>query len=105
MINKMLGYREEQKKLFKEDPNKLLGNFTTVNLTHMSGGVQMNVVPNELCIGFDMRVSPTINIVEFQQMLENWMQEVKEHCKDQEFWIFFFIEYKCWVNNFLKRLN
>ncbi|TRY72313.1 hypothetical protein TCAL_05382, partial [Tigriopus californicus] len=75
MINKMLKFRQEQKKLFDEDPKKALGNVTTVNMTFMSGGLQMNVVPNELCIGFDIRVSPTHNIVEFQKMLENWMEE------------------------------
>lgn len=75
MINKLLGYREKQKKLFYDDPKQHLGDVTTINLTFLSGGVQMNVVPNELCVGFDMRITPTTNIAEFQKMLETWTEE------------------------------
>ena len=37
----------------------------------------MNVVPNELCIGFDIRVTPTTNMDTFQNMINTWMEEVK----------------------------
>ena len=43
-----------------------LGDVTTVNLTYMSGGVQMNVVPNEFTVGFDIRITPTTNMAEFE---------------------------------------
>lgn len=79
MINKLLGYREKQKKLFYDDPKQHLGDVTTINLTFLSGGVQMNVVPNELCVGFDMRITPTTNIAEFQKMLETWTEEVNDN--------------------------
>ena len=32
----------------------------------MSGGVQMNVVPNEFTVGFDIRITPTTNMAEFE---------------------------------------
>ena len=47
-------------------PSNNLGDVTTVNLTYMSGGVQMNVVPNEFTVGFDIRITPTTNMAEFE---------------------------------------
>ena len=35
MINKLLGYRAEQKAVLESDPNLHLGDVTTVNLTIM----------------------------------------------------------------------
>ena len=65
-MNKLLGFREEQKKIYDADQNLTLGDVTTVNLTYMSGGVQMNVVPNEFTVGFDIRITPTTNMAEFE---------------------------------------
>ena len=76
LINKLLGYREEQKKKFEADPNSTLGDVTTVNLTTMSGGVQQNVVPNEFVIGFDIRITPTTNLKDFEAMIRKWCDEV-----------------------------
>ena len=36
----------------------------------------MNVVPNELTIGFDIRITPSTNIVDFENQLRKWMEEV-----------------------------
>ena len=77
LINKLLGYREEQKKKFEADPNSTLGDVTTVNLTTMSGGVQQNVVPNEFVIGFDIRITPTTNLKQFEDMIRKWCEEVR----------------------------
>ncbi len=35
----------------------------------------MNVVPNEFKIGFDIRVTPTTDIVEFEAMIRQWVEE------------------------------
>jgi hypothetical protein len=40
LINKLLGFREEQKAIFESDPDIKLGDVTTVNLTTMEGGIQ-----------------------------------------------------------------
>ena len=77
LINKLLGYREEQKKKFEADPNSTLGDVTTVNLTTMSGGVQQNVVPNEFVIGFDIRITPTTNLKEFEAFGRNVLLSTK----------------------------
>jgi hypothetical protein len=39
----------------------------------------MNVVPNEFTIGFDIRITPTTDIVAFENQLRKWMEEVKGH--------------------------
>ena len=85
LINKLLGYREEQKKKFEADPNSTLGDVTTVNLTTMSGGVQQNVVPNEFVIGFDIRITPTTNLKEFESMIRKWCDEVIDVIENYSF--------------------
>ena len=75
LTNKLLGYREEQKKIFNSSPDMTLGDVTTVNLTYMSGGVQMNVVPNEFTIGFDIRITPTTKLEMFEGMIRKWIGE------------------------------
>jgi aminoacylase len=42
LINKLLGFREEQKAIFESDPDIKLGDVTTVNLTTMEGGIQVS---------------------------------------------------------------
>ena len=36
----------------------------------------MNVVPNQLTIGFDIRITPTTDIVEFENKIRKWTEEV-----------------------------
>ena len=75
LTNKLLGFREEQKKIYNSSPDMTLGDVTTVNLTYMSGGVQMNVVPNEFTIGFDIRITPTTKLEKFEAMIRKWIGE------------------------------
>ena len=62
MINKMLDYREVQRKRLEDNPNLSLGDVNTVNLTMMNGGMQANVVPDQLVITFDVRITPTSSL-------------------------------------------
>ena len=75
LINKLLNFRSEQKTNFENDDSLTLGDFTTVNLTYMSGGVQNNVVPNEFIIGFDIRITPTTPMEKFEAMISKWVEE------------------------------
>jgi len=75
MINKLLAYREQEKARLEADPTKTLGDVTTVNLTIMEGGVQTNVVPDKFKLTFDIRITPTTNIVEFEKDIRKWMEE------------------------------
>jgi len=36
----------------------------------------MNVVPNQFTIGFDIRITPTTNIQEFEEKIRQWTEEV-----------------------------
>ena len=41
----------------------------------LQGGVQFNVVPAELSVGFDVRITPTENLKDFEKMMEGWCKE------------------------------
>jgi len=75
VVNKFLAYREEQKQLLENNPNLTLGDVTTVNLTLLSGGVQVNVVPAEISIAFDIRVPPTVDYEKLMKEFETWVLE------------------------------
>ncbi|XP_071485723.1 aminoacylase-1-like [Diadema antillarum] len=55
VMDAFLDFRNEEKKRLKTEK---LGDIQTVNLTRMSGGVANNVVPIELRLRFDLRLSP-----------------------------------------------
>ena len=44
LMNKILGYRETQKKLLEANPDFTLGDVTTVNLTMISGGGWLSIL-------------------------------------------------------------
>lgn len=72
VLNTFLDFRAEQEKKLKSDGCLLLGDVTTVNLTSLGGGVQHNVVPNELIAGFDIRIPPTVDLVAFEEQIKKW---------------------------------
>ena len=41
------------------NPSLKLGDVTSLNVNVLNGGVQFNVVPSEMCIKADIRVTPT----------------------------------------------
>lgn len=41
------------------NPSLKLGEVTTVNINVLDGGVQFNVVPSEMTVKVDMRITPT----------------------------------------------
>lgn len=45
-------------------------------MTVISGGVQMTVVPTEFTLGFDIRLTPSTDLVQFDEMLNTWCAEV-----------------------------
>ena len=69
LMNKLLDFRSEQKKIYDSDDTLTLGDITTCNMTFMSGGVQMNVVPQEFVVGFDIRITPTTPLKKFEGKL------------------------------------
>ena len=61
-----MDYRDTQEKKMNES-NCPIGEVTTVNLTMLNGGVQYNVVPDKLQVGFDMRVTPLYDLEQFDK--------------------------------------
>ena len=75
VINKLLGFREEEKTRLESNPGLTMGDVTSVNLTRMEGGVQVNVVPDKFVLNFDIRISPTTNMVQFEDRLRGWLAD------------------------------
>ncbi|XP_064633327.1 aminoacylase-1-like [Lineus longissimus] len=75
VINSFLGFRDREEKRLKSDPDIALGDVTTTNMTMLKGGVQPNVIPAEFKIGFDMRIAPTVNLVELEKQIHQWCKE------------------------------
>ncbi|KAI9139402.1 hypothetical protein BKA69DRAFT_1086078 [Paraphysoderma sedebokerense] len=80
VISRFLEFREsELNRLNTEkhsDGRSLdIGDVTTINLTMLNGGVQFNVIPEELEVGFDIRISPDLPISKFEKMMKEWCSE------------------------------
>nr|XP_021201319.2 aminoacylase-1 [Helicoverpa armigera] len=75
IIDKFMDMRAEQKRILESNPKLTIGDVTTINLTQVYGGVQSNVVPEKLTAVFDIRLSVTVNHVEFEAMINKWCKE------------------------------
>lgn len=72
ILNRMLGLREDEKSRLATNKETLnLGDVTTVNMTMISGGVQPNVLPSQLNVTFDMRVTPHWSQTEAENFLDS----------------------------------
>lgn len=49
--------RADEEKKLENNPDFTIGDVTTVNLTMIKGGVQDNVVPPLIDVGFDIRIA------------------------------------------------
>lgn len=76
IINKFMTLRAEEKK--KADSGVWFGDVTTINLTQLSGGVQVNVLPETLSVSFDIRIAPDVDHDEFDKMISRWCVEAGE---------------------------
>uniref|UniRef100_A0ABM0MZG8 N-acyl-aliphatic-L-amino acid amidohydrolase n=1 Tax=Saccoglossus kowalevskii TaxID=10224 RepID=A0ABM0MZG8_SACKO len=72
VINSFLSFREEQKKELETNQKLKIGDVTTVNLTKVEGGIAHNVVPVNFTASFDIRISPTVNLQEFEDKIKGW---------------------------------
>ncbi|KAI8831265.1 hypothetical protein BC829DRAFT_437834 [Chytridium lagenaria] len=82
VLSKFLSWRDTQEALFKfgvkSDGSRRpldLGDVTTVNLTMLKAGIQFNVVPGEAWGGLDIRISPWVDLVGFENMIKGWCEE------------------------------
>lgn len=73
VMNKLLEFRDQELHKLKTLPNGLpinLGSVTSLNITKLEGGVQLNVIPSSVSVGVDMRVTPSMNISDLEKMLD-----------------------------------
>lgn len=54
----------------ENNPEKTIGDVTSVNLTIMKGGVQTNVVPPQLTVAFDIRLALDVDHDEFEAQVK-----------------------------------
>ncbi|KAL6739993.1 hypothetical protein Aduo_013386 [Ancylostoma duodenale] len=78
LINTTLAFREEQRKILEGDHKKTLGDVTTLNLTILEGGVQVNVLPEKFTAFFDIRVPPTVDFEAFEREISGWCKDAGE---------------------------
>ncbi|KAL3103546.1 hypothetical protein niasHT_025064 [Heterodera trifolii] len=75
ILNSFNEYRERQHRKLKENSDLQLGDVTSVNLTKIEGGAQMNVIPSKYTAYFDIRVTPTENYEELEAMFSEWCRK------------------------------
>ncbi|KAH8318165.1 hypothetical protein KR074_011686 [Drosophila pseudoananassae] len=75
IVSKMMEMRKSQLQRLENDPDLVIGDVTTINLTRVSGGVQSNVVPPLLVVCFDCRLALDVDHVEFEAKLQQWCEE------------------------------
>lgn len=75
IIDKFMDLRAQEKQKLKENSNFTIGDVTTINLTQLKGGVQSNVVPEELIVVFDVRIAVTVDMPKFEAMVNQWCKE------------------------------
>ncbi|XP_064610402.1 aminoacylase-1-like isoform X1 [Liolophura sinensis] len=76
VITRLLELRAKEENKFMDCDSCLkLGDVTTVNLTKLEGGVQVNMVPNEFVAYFDIRLNPREDLVAFEEQLKSWFAE------------------------------
>ncbi|KAJ1954156.1 adenylate cyclase, partial [Linderina pennispora] len=90
IINHLMEFRQAQFDIFKT-PNsdgspRTLGDVTTTNLTLLESGVQQNVVPESALAGFDIRMTPTIDYLEFRKGLEDLGKKHGAEVEFAQFW-------------------
>ncbi|CAG8750996.1 14279_t:CDS:2, partial [Acaulospora morrowiae] len=78
IINKFMEFRDSQERqlLIGRHPggkSYSLGDVTSVNLTMLQAGVQHNVIPQEAIAGFDIRVTPNVDMVRFKALIEEYV--------------------------------
>ncbi|XP_054288304.1 aminoacylase-1-like [Macrosteles quadrilineatus] len=78
IIERFLDWRQREQDKLDTNPQLSVSDITTVNLTLLNGGVQMNVVPAEITLGFDIRLSNDNDFQEISDMLDGFCREAGE---------------------------
>lgn len=69
IINKLNEFRSNEVAKLANSPELSVGDVTSVNLTMLSGGVQINVIPPEATLGFDIRLAIDMDHEAFEEQV------------------------------------
>lgn len=76
IVDRMMDFRKEEVRKLENNPDLTIGDVTTINLTIIQGGVQSNVVPPLLTIGFDVRLAIDQDHKDFETLV-NFCEFIK----------------------------
>lgn len=83
VVNKMLDWRTAEKAKLSKGAD--VGQVTSVNMTTLEGGCQLNVVPPELSAGFDVRLAVDADRNVMEQVIDGWCREAGENVRVELF--------------------
>lgn len=75
ILDRFYDYRDTQVKRLKENPELTIGDVTTVNITMINGGVQLNTVPPNIRVMTDIRLAVDVVHDDFENMVKSWCEE------------------------------
>jgi len=73
VVNKILEWRTMEKNKCSQGMD--IGLVTSVNMTMLDGGCQLNVVPPELSAGFDVRLAVDVDYSAINDTILGWCRE------------------------------
>lgn len=72
IVDRMMDFRAEQVSRLQNNPEFMIGDVTTVNLTMVRGGIQTNVLPESLSAIFDIRLAVDVDHESFEAMVRTF---------------------------------
>lgn len=75
LLDKIYDYRREQENILENNPDLVLGDVTSINVTKLKGGKQRNVLPPFVELTVDIRMALTIEPDAFEVMLKKWADD------------------------------
>ncbi|XP_047019760.1 aminoacylase-1-like isoform X2 [Helicoverpa zea] len=79
VVNRLFQFRDEQYEIAATALPTAAGGYTSINLNIVSGGTANNVVPSEISLVFDIRLSTTLNEEAFDAQLREWISEAGDN--------------------------
>lgn len=83
VANKILEWRTSEKNKLSQGLD--IGQVTSVNMTILNGGCQLNVVPPELFAGFDVRLAVNADYRALEDTIAKWCHEAGEGVRLETF--------------------
>lgn len=75
LIDRLTDFRQSQIDILNQNPQLTLGDVTSLNVTVIEGGVEVNVVPPEFNASVDIRIDANMDLNGFEQDIQKWCVE------------------------------